>query len=82
MFSQNMNAINNPYGYNHITPYVASPPYHVVNTAPAGGKTLLVIAGIIAVSILCGMGLGLGLGISAAGIISNSTLINVTNSTS
>ena len=81
MYPFNMNADNNPYGYGQLTPYVTSVPYQTAKSGAAGGKTLVIIAGIVAAGVLIGMALGLGLGIGAAGIVSNLNLINVTNTT-
>lgn len=65
-----------------LNPYAVNP---LVRTAPsgntAGGKTLWVIVGIIGGTLLIGMILGIGLGVGAAGIISDLSLVNVTNST-
>lgn len=82
MFPQDIYDINNPYGYGQLTPYAVSAPYQVAKTGNAGGKTLPIIAGLIAAGILIGMGLGLGLGIGAAGLVSDLNLINVTNTSS
>ena len=72
---------SNPYGYGQIMPYAASTPYQAAKTGPAGGKTLLITASVIAAGLVIGMALGLGLGIGAAGLVSNGMLINVTNIT-
>ncbi len=82
MFPQDINNINNPYGYAQLTPYAAAGSYQAAKTANAGGKTLPIIVGIIATGILIGMALGLGLGIGAAGLVSDLDLINVTNTSS
>jgi hypothetical protein len=82
MFPQGVDSVSNSYGYGQLNPYSVSPPYRFANPAPAGGKTLLIISGITAICILIGMALGLGLGIGAAGLISSTDLINVTNTTS
>lgn len=82
MFSQSGNVLNNAVPYGQLTPYAASPPYSAASGIAAGGKTILIISGVIAAGILIGMALGLGLGIGAAGIVSNLQLINVTNTTS
>jgi len=80
MYSENMNAVNNPYYYGQLTPYgISSTPYQAGKSAAAGGKTLLIIVGVIGTSIFIGMALGLGLGIGAAGLVSSLQLINVTN---
>ncbi len=81
MFPQTANVLSNPYDYNQLIPYTISPPFQAPKTAPAGGKTLPIMAAIIATMILIGMALGLGLGIGAAGLIGNLQLVNVTNTT-
>lgn len=81
MFPQNISNVNNSYGYGQLTPYGTSAPYSVAKGSKAGGKTLLIVVGIIGAGILAGMALGLGLGIGAAGIITDTNLINVTNTT-
>jgi hypothetical protein len=69
---------NTPVNYAQFYQYPLSKP---INTGPAGGQTIRVIAIVIASGILIGMALGLGLGIGAAGIVSNGMLVNVTNTT-
>ncbi|CAF5180398.1 unnamed protein product, partial [Rotaria magnacalcarata] len=60
---------------------IPSPIYDVPKRTTAGGKTLPIIAGLIATIVLIGMGLGLGLGIGAAGLVSSNNLTVVTNTT-
>ena len=75
--------LRNPYGYGQLSPYInVSAPVQTGQASAAGGKTLLIIASAIALVVLIGMALGLGLGIGAAGIVSNTNLVNVTNTTS
>ena len=45
------------------------------------GKSILLISGILGALILIGMALGLGLGIGAAGLVSDTDLVNVTSTT-
>jgi hypothetical protein len=83
MFSQTGNGFNNAIPYGQLNPYAISSPYSAAPSGlAAGGKTLLIVSGIIAAGIFIGMALGLGLGIGAAGIVSSLQLINVTNTTS
>jgi hypothetical protein len=79
MFPPNINAP--AYGYAQLNPYVVSAPYPAARNTRAGGNTILIAVGAVGVCILIGMALGLGLGIGAAGIITSTQLINVTNAT-
>jgi hypothetical protein len=81
MYPQNINPTITPYGYNQIDPYIASTPYQAPNTGPAGGSTLFNTVIVLALTVICGMALALGLGIAQVGVISSSSLINVTNAT-
>lgn len=73
------------FGYGQLSPYPAmgsaAGTTSAVGAGAAGGKTLMVIVGVIAAGIVIGMALGLGLGIGAAGILSDRAFINVTNET-
>lgn len=73
---------NVSYVYEESAPYASSVPYQYITPKSSISKTLMTIAGVIGLGILAGMGLGLGLGIGAAGIVSDTSLVNVTNTTS
>ena len=63
------------------TQSLASPSYAAFPAKASSGKGLLIGVAVLGAGILIGMALGLGLGIGAAGIVSSSNLINVTNTT-
>ncbi len=69
---------NTPVAYPPVYQYPLSKP---INTAPAGGQTIRVVAIVIASGVIIGMALGLGLGIGAAGIVNGGMLAIITNTT-
>ena len=83
MTLQTNSGLINPMVIDRLTPYAVNP---LVRTAPsgnaAGGKTLIITVAIIGGVVLVGMVLGIGLGAGAAGILSDLSFVNVTNSTS
>ena len=71
---------NTQYNYGQLNSGSTLLPYP--NTPPKRSSSGLFIgAGIIGAGVLIGMALGLGLGIGAAGLNSNTDLLNVTNTT-
>ena len=72
---------NPAYGYGQLNSYAATTPSRSGSGAAAGGKTILILAGLMGLAVLIGMALGLGLGIGAAGLTNSLQLINVTNAT-
>ena len=80
MNPQKLHVVSNQYIYGQSNPLRVSASPRAAKSNPAGGKTLVIIVGVIGVSIFIGMILAIGLGVGAAGLISDLNFINVTNS--
>lgn len=82
MFAESIDGRESPYSigqFNSSDPALNS--YDIVKPKQPASKTIILLAGISALLVLIGMALGLGLGIGAAGILSDYSVINVTNTT-